>query len=851
MFAVLEHMINFRVVKRMLIDTPWRLIKTCFRVVRHFFVDPRVAFRVSLATLLLTIFFICIDIKYSVYVCLVFLITATLLSCYSVRKNVEFYLYYVWVLITGEVVLYAKSGFKLPIGETTFVFFIVFALLLIVIQHVCSSYKLTGATEEEELDNNLFKEREQDLDRLERYFADFNVLGLNSFWGNGKTYLYEMFKKRNENSYYFVSISIMTLQLDSVEKFLICEIVKILEQNKILSSASKKFEAFIKGDFLHGIGRFFTSNSSYTEAFQTLIAGMNKLDRPLFITFEDIDRATDCAIVNKIFAMCEMLNRWTSHIRILFQYDKLAMRRLFKGEPESYFEKYIPYVIDLTPINFTRCLNVLIKKGRVDGSLSMINEKDFQNVTSEAHIGQWLSNAGITGIGRVMSLEPKWYSIRSIDLFVREVNALIAEDASYDKNVVVLLQFAKHFISADLFNINISEGFARNAIFTLDNSPCNIQKIIARLKEAEDDDKRVKMFDEIFASDSTNLYYLLLMNKLGYKLSKIIETPSVKDFKERAVNILNEPLSNLRDRDANEKLDRLVRRIYSRGRSSRTNMENAVKELEKVLDLDGAQRDVAFKEFLDKSYHSDFEMVDNSTIFLLGISTFVSIFQGFSLYERDGNYWLKLLNFYFAHCNITEITSETIQCLNYCALDCREVLFAVIKRFNGLAIKGNLNTTKSYAFFLRKYIQKVIDVSGIYVHMWEYLMSIGTLDVHAQFNDIADEIKSELGKLSKHSDFNIIKEDCAMMSSFIDKNRRLIQSKQVLKEYDHDISVQITTMDPVRSIEDYIMKENLNGEALYDFLANNYRDGSLKATETQRLLKKFANAKEVHHKESC
>ena len=59
--------------------------------------------------------------------------------------------------------------------------------------------------------DNLFREREQDLERLTRYFEDFKVLGVNSVWGNGKTYLYEMFKMRNEDSYYYISISVMTL----------------------------------------------------------------------------------------------------------------------------------------------------------------------------------------------------------------------------------------------------------------------------------------------------------------------------------------------------------------------------------------------------------------------------------------------------------------------------------------------------------------------------------------------------------------------------------------------------------------------------------------------------------------
>ena len=814
--------------------------RTICNELRRFASNPERPFKVSLAALLLAVLFISVKINCVAYIVLVTLITLTLWSCFSFRKNIGFYLYYAWILLLSEVALYAQKGLSLPLWVATIMFLVICCLLLSVGWCLYCS-KASGSLNEDVGFENLFPERKQDLERLVRYLKDFKVIGINSFWGNGKTCLYEMFKKQNEEFYYFISISVMTLKLDSVERFLVSEISRILEQNKIYSAASAKLAVFLDGDAFRGFGRFFTANSSYTEAFQTLMLDINKLDRPLFITFEDIDRVSKPEIVSKVFAISEMLTRWTTRIRILFQYDRLVLSRIFKDAHESYLEKYIPYTIDLTPISFRRCLKALLKSESENDRVSNIKDGDFSIVTSEAHIGQWLGAAGIHGINNVVSLDLKWYSIRSIDLYIKEVDALMAEETSYDKNVVVLLMFAKHFLSGEIFNVALSEGFSENAIFTLDDAACNIQQVLVKLRAIDSDEKRAEEFRRVFSEGSANLYYLLLMNKLGYKLSKILESRNVADLDERASNILNEDPASIRDRDSNEKLDRLVRRIYAKGRSDRTNLENAVAELEKVLDLDGEQRESEFQEFLNKAYYQDFERVDNATIFLLGVPQFLPIFRSFLLYERSSDYWLKLIDLYFSHCNVTGITAAVIQCLNYCRTDCRDVFFDVVRRFNGLEIKGNLKKTNAYPIFLKKYLQEIINLTGIREYGFELLIATGEAEskIIDEFEVIAKDIRSQLRNIQKEVVLDVIKDDCAMLCCFLDKNNQLLQSSAILKEYEDVFAVHTEIHNPIRDIEETINHDKLKGDKLAAFLEDNYRKGNLKAIEVQRLLEKF------------
>lgn len=296
---------------------------------KRFVSDSNLCFKVSMAALLLTLLFISVDVNYGTYVVLVALITLVLWSCFSLSKNIGLYIYYAVILIFSEVALYVKNGFCLPFWLATVMLLVICGLLSRLGWHLYWLKACGSSRDDDAVFKNLFVEREQDLERLTRYIEKFKVLGVNSFWGNGKTSLYEMFRMRYNESYYFISISVMTLQLDSVEKFLVSEITRVLEQNKIYSAASAKLATFLNGDLLHGLGRFFAANSSYTESFQTLMSDINKLDRPLFVTFEDIDRTSDRSIAHKVFAITEMLTKWTTRIRILFQYDRLMLGKIF------------------------------------------------------------------------------------------------------------------------------------------------------------------------------------------------------------------------------------------------------------------------------------------------------------------------------------------------------------------------------------------------------------------------------------------------------------------------------------------------------------------------------------------
>lgn len=158
---------------------------------RRFANNPSLCFKISLAALLLALLFISVEVKSGPYIVFVALITLTLWSCFSFGKNIGFYVYYAWILVISEVALYIQNGFCIPLWLATVMFLVVGGLLLY-LGWCLYRFKVSESLNEDVDFENLFVEREQDLERLTRYLENFKILGVNSFWGNGKTSLYEI-----------------------------------------------------------------------------------------------------------------------------------------------------------------------------------------------------------------------------------------------------------------------------------------------------------------------------------------------------------------------------------------------------------------------------------------------------------------------------------------------------------------------------------------------------------------------------------------------------------------------------------------------------------------------------------
>lgn len=758
-------------------------------------------------------------------------------SCFLYWKNTGFYVVYLFCAIINLVIFLLEKyieGYRICFDLQDY-FYLVYAIaLFLVLTFSLVLFIIENKKYHEAKLENFFSERKYDLERLNSYLNRFSLVGLNSFWGDGKTYLFNLLKQSNFQSYYYISICVMTVKCDTVERYIINEINAILEQNKILSLASNKINAFLKQDSFYGIGKFIIKNNSYTDLFCQLKNEIEKLDKPVLVTFEDIDRIQDKELIYKIFSLSEMLVSLSDRIKILFQYDESKLLKILEEE-KIYLEKYIPHIVELTPINFRRCIKILLENEKKNKKYSLLNFEDFTFLFTEITLDFHLQQS--FGVKKSFSLDV-YFSIRKIKSFLDEIDDMIQKDDEFSnhKKQLITFMFIKHFIDSD-FNDFSDESFSTEKLFSYGDKQYSIYELIDLFKNCSDG--KSELFDKIFESNSKNLNHLIYLHYFEYDFDLI---ENITTGKDKIIGILNEDKKNIQIKEYNDKIDRLIKNLLFSGKSEYTNLENAVHELRKVLDnktLDLQKK--VFSDFCKSSFYAEFEKGDNSTIFKLGISNFLPIFQGFEIYEKTENYWIKLIDFYIAYSNISSITASLIHIFNHIAVFKRNVFIYVLQKFNSLEIVGNLNDTECYPKFLKKYVGAFSVLGYIDTRIIDvFSFDLRRLDKNKKsYFELYCTFTQRLRELRKESPLQSIKDECNILLSFLKKNVYLILSKKTLKEYTGGISTNMSIKDGLEEIFEKLDREKLDKQSLLKYMEDEYKQGTLSANDVNRIYKRY------------
>lgn len=79
----------------------------------------------------------------------------------------------------------------------------------------------------------LIKSRKYDLERIEEYIEKYNIVGINSEFGNGKSFITEELLRKNKNKFEIIKINLLSYNFDEFNLILIKELNKILKKYKI------------------------------------------------------------------------------------------------------------------------------------------------------------------------------------------------------------------------------------------------------------------------------------------------------------------------------------------------------------------------------------------------------------------------------------------------------------------------------------------------------------------------------------------------------------------------------------------------------------------------------------------
>ena len=314
------------------------------------------------------------------------------------------------------------------------------------------------ALDKEEFEKTIYNSRELDLKKLDSYLKNSNIVGIDSEWGQGKSYFVDYWKEKEKLT--GVLISILNISEKDVFKFILKQLDKQLLKEGNIETNSRILKGFLSNQNFLGInlnGIF--SSKTYKEALVDYKKILNKRKNPLYIIFDDLDRIKEKELLIKILNFGDELQ--SNKLKILYLYDQKKLNAL--GLDREYIEKFIPIALNLTKLNFFDILDLKLKELEINISK---NEFDFLKIdffennqdNQELVINPTPRNVEIflKEINSILIIKEKFKDIKN-----REIIAMIFFKIFYFENVYLNL---KMLLEINWRDNNLSENLNNSLV---------------------------------------------------------------------------------------------------------------------------------------------------------------------------------------------------------------------------------------------------------------------------------------------------------------------------------------------------------------------------------------------------
>lgn len=687
---------------------------------------------------------------------------------HHVSKNILFWKRFL-IVAFANIVAYVsikclkeiEPGFS--ISHTIFSIYIL-ELLVILLIYKLKSPKCNPRNENK---TSLFPDRQKDLECLIRYLRSYNVIGLNAKWGDGKTFLINKLKTDFSFDYLFITIEVLASTIDSIENYIIDEISNLLEKNGIYPTSSMKLKSFFERSNYGWLNSFFDKNDSYDKMMDSLICDLNRLDKPLVLNFEDLDRINSRDLILKIFALTEKLSK-SSKIKVIFQYDSSNLLKVL-DQDYVFLEKYIPHEVNLTHITFLNQLKLTCSEKNLHNfPIDAVRNCSAIPVPSELQFLFLTDN--------IVNLLPKDFSIRRTEHFLMEVNDALSLDYFKNNQSIVIAYYLMKFFYDDVFSEFV---VGRSFINTCKFEYCgNKVSVLQMLHDDKYDINNQKKYTQNELAYSKIAFICLF----GYHLD-------VFDKKNNSLMYENENF--LKHIDENEHIDRILWKLHCFGHSSYTDMENAVKAIKNEVLLTSQKSEEKKKSFDDvanRLLSYDFENGHNGSIFKFGNPRFANVFQAFNIYETDSNIWIELIDFYFEYEEIKEIDRDLILTFMYANVSRRKVFCYLMERFNQLKVVGNFGKSECYKQFMEKFLNAVV-MHGFCFAFRGVLEDMQELNVEFLSKFIKQEV--EFINEEKIKTIPKIQKDLELVIAFLEKNVKIMECINLIDTAPFSVRVDV------------------------------------------------------------
>ena len=770
--------------------------------------------------LLSLIFFYSFPISFKFYFSILLGVWFFLVLQYPIYKNENWYIQFIFFSIINSISLYLvrylqkKFFLILSIKILIVYYFILFCIILFKSVYYTSNINLENT-------EDLFVERKYDLERLLNYLNNFSIIGINGEWGSGKSFLIDHLK-----NFILIKIDLLSCNIDEIQTVILNEIDKLLKNQGIFSPFSPKLKKIIQqGKLFENISQLFVKNDiSYSDAITGLRNNLRSINKPVVIVYEDLDRVENSTVIKQILGISEKIAG--NNIKILYQFSETSL--LEKGIDRAYLEKYIPFILNLTDIPFRSTLSyVLEEKSNKD---FLLKEEDFTFLYSPISLPHFKNFDNLNRPLTSMRFELTNVTIRKTQLFLTELNQVITEKEIYKKNkrVVILFFLLKHFYYEAYKKIYPGESILDSFTFLYQ-------------------DKKDTILNWVIYCHNEKINILDLMtienNKLSTFIISIFEyNCDIETINNDFEDFVNEARNNLKNKNLNEQKDRIIWNLIANGKSEYTDCEKFINTFyNEVIDTPKTEWINNFNKLYNNLYngkYKDTEKRDNYSIFRLGISRMVSLFQANYIIGRTGSQWINLIDFYFLYNkNLDTITPELIECLCYCELSDRNSYLYIINKFNNLKITKNLNSHKSYKRFLLEYLSMFSTLGFCDTHdIWDLRdKSKEYIDTKTIEKFVFSPLKKKLKKLLSNVKLKIVQKDIEIIIKFLDKNIELINTNDNFEKPDIHFESKVTVRSFNQEIVDKLNQSKLNEKDFEKEVIEKYINQEITPSEVSNL----------------
>ena len=706
----------------------------------------------------------------------------------------------------------------------------------------------------------LFKEQAHDIARLRHYIFQFPLLGINAKWGNGKSFVWQHLKHDPAICAVFdiIQIDLLAVDLDSVELVLINELECLLERHHIHPQSSRNLKLLLgHATWLRWIVALLNNNNAgLYMSFAALQTDLSLLKKKVLICYEDIDRITDTNKIKKIFAIAEKLS--SEQIHFIFQYN---IDLLYAMDSNSisydYMEKYMPFTVSLTEINYQN----LVQKLWTDLNMESL-PLDLRRIS---YIGFTIPS--FWGVNNILNYDcqtlastkinvDSLVSIRKARNYLLELKALISSNNlfSQQKNaeIVAYVLFIKHFFPKDYETITVGESPLETFYFKCNGMQHTLPELLKKYKRPDLGQSNVIKEDErihalsVLLEQPDNGRKLTLLMLLGYDLSLSANTNNDEEA----------TLNKLQIEEKNSKIDHIVWNIIANGNSELTDTENDIAQLKKIVLRQSPENwGKSWNLFIENRFNENFPK-NNTTVARFGHGPFIDTFRAMQVTGSGKDIQSHLLPIFFSLYSkkSNAITVDLLECLVCCDLTQKQDFFNILRFFNTLTVKFNPVAAPVYRIFFSRFMRMIYVLGyGRHLESGMFELPLSQKSQHDdKFNDIIKDAQQCLAILSQvlvdlrnkqdlPYSLPYVQKEYDVLIAFINKNQEMLKADVVpfrsgFKVTTKNISQKWSHQD---EIDRLLELRKVAPEKFDQELQESYQAGKLYLQELEVIISKF------------